>query len=193
MDIVDKVNELKVEKKIPQTKIANTLGIHPPHLSGILNRKGRRFQAQHIPKLAKLFGVSESYLLGDEEIKVKYIPLIGIASCGVPNVAYSDDIEYIPVSPELARDGVYAIRADGESMEPKISHGDIIICDKDIETSNGDIVHYTTIDGESGVKKFLIDEKGVVTLMPINTNFPPVMCDKRDVKTAKAVKLIQNL
>ena len=147
-----------------------------------------------INSIANILNISaSSFFEQDQEIKVKYIPLIGVASCGVPNISYNDDIEYIPVNPELAREGVYALKAEGDSMLPKIKEGDVIICDKNMECSNGDIVHYTTIDGESGLKKYLISDKGVVTLMPINTNFPPIMCDVRDVKCARAFKIIGDL
>jgi len=149
MDIVDKVKLLIKKKKISQKTLAEELGTYPANISGILKRKGRKFQTEHIPKLAKLFNVSESYLLGSDEIQVRTIPLIGIASCGVPNLAYCDIIEHIPVPVDLARDSVYAVKADGDSMLPKISDGDTIICDKDIECQNSNIVHYTTIDGDT--------------------------------------------
>jgi len=147
-----------------------------------------------IKAISGLLNTSASVFFEDNnEKKAEYIPLIGVASCGVPNIAYSDDIEYIPVNPELARDGVYAVKAEGDSMLPDIKDGDVIICDKNMECCNGDIVHYTTIDGDSGLKKYLVDDKGIVTLMPINTNFQPVMCDVRDVKCARAFKKIGDL
>jgi len=146
-----------------------------------------------IPKIADFFNVSTDYLLGNDEKQVAYIPLIGIASCGVPNIAYDDSTEYIPVSSELARDGVYAVTADGDSMLPDIKHGSTIICDKNLRCENGNIVHYTTIDGESGLKKYLIDDKGVVTLMPLNSDFTPIMCDEKDLRCARAFKKISDL
>ena len=193
MDIVDKVKLLIKEKNISQKTLAEELGTYPANISDILKRKGRKFQTEHIPKLAKLFNVSESYLLGSDEIKIKTIPLIGLASCGVPNIAYYDDVEHIPVPAELARDGVYAVKAVGDSMLPKIHENDIIICDKEMECCSGNIVHYTTIDGESGLKKYLIDENNVVTLMPLNSDFKPIMCDKNDLRCARAIKIQADL
>jgi len=195
MDIVDKVNKLKEENSISQVEIANALDVHPPHISGILKRKGRKFQTQHIEKLAKLFNVDEKYLLGTEnELKVKYIPLIGIASCGIPNMSYNDDIEFIPVEASLARDGVYALKAVGESMTPKIQENDIVICDKEMECNNGNIVHYTTIDGESGIKRYFYDEEKLqVTLSPMNLEYAPLLLSEPDVKVVRAFKIIGDL
>jgi len=177
-----------------KAKLATYLKVSPVYVTRWVNDEKYNIPRDMIVKIEDFFKLPRGYLLsGNDEIKVKYIPLIGIASCGVPNIAYNDDIEYIPVNPELAREGVYAVKAEGESMLPDIKEGDVIICDKNMECNNGDIVHYTTIDGESGLKKYLIDDKGVVTLMPINTNFQPIMCDVRDVKCAKAFKRIGDL
>ena len=172
MDIVDKVKRLIEEKKIKQKNLAEVIGIHPPHLSDILNRKGRKFKTEHIPKLAKFFGVTPDYLLGEEErIDVKLIPLIGNASCGIPNSYDLNGYEPIPVSNELYHDKMYAVRAEGDSMSPKINDRNLVYCVPDIQIENGDIVHYT-LDGESGIKKFKINEKGdIISLIPINSDY----------------------
>jgi len=187
----DNLKRIMKSKKITADKIADKIGVSRGTVTHWSNGI-RTPNPEQINKLASILGIRVSELF-DDEIQVKYIPLIGVASCGVPNISYNDDIEYIPVNPELAREGVYALKAEGDSMLPKIKEGDVIICDKNMECSNGDIVHYTTIDGESGLKKYLISDKGVVTLMPINTNFPPIMCDVRDVKCARAFKIIGDL
>jgi len=148
---------------------------------------------EQIKKIAEILNVHVGELFG-EEIAVKTVPLIGVASCGVPNIAYPDAIEHIPVPENYARDGAYAVKADGDSMLPKIKHGDIIICDREMEINNGDIVHYTTIDGESGIKKYLVDENtNLVTLMPFNSNYTPLIREKDDVKCARAIKILADL
>lgn len=145
--------------------------------------------------LSDILDVSIDFLLKNEnKYKVKTIPLIGKASCGIPIKFYNDDIEQIPVSDNIARDGVYAITAEGDSMLQKIKHGDIIICDKEMLCENGNIVHYTTIDGDSGIKKFScnpITEQ--VTLMPLNTDYEPIILHREDVKCARCFKIMSDL
>jgi len=144
---------------------------------------------------SEILGVTTDFLLNNNSSihDVKTIPLIGIAPCGVPNIIYNDNMEYIPVPSELARDGVYAVTADGDSMLPNIKHGSTVICDKNMRCENGNIVHYTTIDGESGLKKYLVDDKGVVTLMPLNSDFMPIVCDIKDLRCARAFKILSDL
>lgn len=147
---------------------------------------------EQIKQIAETLKVHVGELFG-EEIAVKTVPLIGVASCGVPNIAYPDAIENIAVPENYARDCAYAVKADGDSMLPKIKHGDIILCDREMEVNNGDIVHYTTIDGESGLKKYQ-EHKNIVTLYPLNTEgYAPLVIDKNDLRCAKAFMIMSSL
>lgn len=161
-------------------------------------RKGGKNAIPSYEKLiafSKILGVSIDFLLGNENIKqVKSIPLIGKSSCGVPTHFYNDYIELIPVSSDIARDGVYALEAEGDSMLPKIKSGDIVICDREMLCENGNIVHYTTSDSESGIKKFSCNpETELVTLMPLNTDFDPIIIHREDVKCARCFKIQSDL
>ena len=182
-DLVDKLQEKGIDATIDTIKSYRRSG-----------GKNRQPTNDKLVAMSKILDVSVDYLLGnDDTIPIKTIPLVGIASCGVPNLSYNDMVEQIVVPAELARDGVYAVRADGDSMEPKISHGDIIICDTEQECMEGNIAHYTTIDGESGVKKYSIDKDDVVTLFPLNREYPPVIIHKSDLKCARAIKVMADL
>ncbi|MFY4785983.1 S24 family peptidase, partial [Aliarcobacter butzleri] len=75
----------------------------------------------------------------------------------------------IPVPIDIYREGMYCVVADGDSMSPKINNGDIVYCDPQKQIDSGNIVHYW-IDGESGIKRYKINEAGtIITLIPINT------------------------
>lgn len=194
MDIVDKVNNLKEEQKITQRKIAEFIDMSTPHLSDTLNRKGRKFSTEHIPKLAKLFGVTEAYLLGSEEvIAVKTIPLIGLASCGVPKEYDLNGYESIPVSADIYRDGMYAVRAEGDSMSPKINDNNLVYCVSNETIDNGHIVHYT-VDGESGIKKYKMNSKGdIISLIPLNSDYDIITIhadDNLNIRMSKVVGVV---
>ena len=191
MDIVDKVIELSKEQKIPRKKIAEYIGTFPANLSDTLNRKGRKFQAEHIPKLAKLFNVSVDYLLGNENVAtVKSIPLIGLASCGIPQEYDLNCYEPVPVSNELYHDGMYAVRAEGDSMSPKINNGNLVYCVANEQIENGNIVHYM-VNGESGIKKFKMNEKGdIISLVPINSDYDIITISADDNTAFKMSKVV---
>ena len=191
MDLIDKINNLREEQKINQLKISKFIGLSAPHVSDALNRKGRKFQAEHIPKLAKLFKVSESYLLGSEDIVyVKNIPLIGFASCGIPSNYDLNGYESVPVSAKLYKEGMYAVQAEGESMSPKINDRNIVYCNAHQHINNGDIVHYS-IDGESGIKKYKMNEKGdTISLVPLNMEYDVISIHADEHVVLKMAKVV---
>jgi SOS-response transcriptional repressor LexA len=192
LEFSNNLRRIMNDKKMTGEQVAEKMGTSPSTIIHWAN--GRRFPKNEelIKKLANILNVHIGELFG-EEIAVKTVPLIGVASCGVPNIAYPDAIENISVPEMYARDGAYAVIADGESMLPKIKHGDIILCDRNMEVNNGDIVHYTTIDGESGLKKYN-EKDGMVTLYPLNTDgYAPIVIDKNDVRFAKAFMIMSSL
>lgn len=180
-------------KKFTGKMIAEKVGVSTGTVIHWAN--GRRFpNEENIQKIANALNIKISDLFGENIESIKTIPLIGLASCGVPSNYYHDEIEQIPVTADVAREGVYALRAEGNSMEPSIKDGDIVICDKEMPCENGSIVHYTTIDGESGLKKYSLNEETrQVTLFPLNTDFTPVLIDMDDIRCAKAFKLQSDL
>ena len=179
------------DKGFTAQKIADAMGVSRGMVTHWSNGI-RHPDDEQIKQIASILGVSVSFLFG-EEIPVKTIPLIGVASCGVPNIAFPDAVEYIPVPDEYARDGVYAVQADGDSMLPRIAHGDIVLCDKEMDVVNGNIVHYTTIDGDSGLKKFQ-EKDGIVTLYPLNTDgYAPIVIPRDDLRCSRAFKVMSDL
>lgn len=184
-----------------QRRLAEYLGENPVNVNRWV--KGTRPVPQkRLKDIAKFFGVTVDYLLDDDQTVPlsRYIPLIGEASCGVPmNSFYEDATEWLPVPNDLAGNGVYAVRAYGDSMLPKIRHGDIVICDKDAIVHNGDIVHYTIDNQDSGIKKILFSEDNKsVTLLPLNTecdNCSPILVDldKHTLHYARCKKVLADL
>jgi SOS-response transcriptional repressor LexA len=104
------------------------------------------------------------------------IPIVGTANCGPATVFAEQNIDgFLRVSSRLVGrkrpDGLFAVRADGSSMNRAmvggrpIDDGDLVIIDsmsKDADT--GDVV-LAVIDGKATIKKFINDrENGQVVL-----------------------------
>ncbi len=183
-----------------QRRLAEYLGENPVNVNRWV--KGTRpIPQEKLKKVANFFGVTVDYLLDESKDTptIRYIPMIGKASCGVPTNYHYEDVEWIPVPAYLGREGVYAIVAEGDSMLPKIHNGDEVICDKNAQVNNGDIVHYTIDDEESGIKKIKFSSDGEkITLMPLNLdceNYEPIIVDlnKHTVRFSKCIKVMANL
>jgi len=142
---------------------------------------GTRFpKEKHIREVVRALNIKYDDLFIDgAEITTKLIPLIGKSSCGIPKEYELNDYEVVPIPSQMYKDGMYAIEAEGDSMNPKINHGDIVFCDSQRQVDNGNIVHYW-LNGESGIKRYKINEaETIISLIPINTEYDiiTIHCD----------------
>lgn len=182
-----------------QRRLAEYLNENPVNVNRWV--KGvRPVPQEKLKKVADFFGVTVDYLLDDNAASptIRMIPMIGKASCGVPTNYHYEPLEWIPVPAHLGREGVYAVTAEGESMLPKIKHGDEVICDKNANINNGDIVHYTIDEEQSGIKKIKFINDNKITLMPLNLdceNCEPIVVDinEHSIRLSKCIKVVANL
>lgn len=173
MSIAKNVKLLLQKSPYKQVDLANHLGISTGNLSGILSQNGRYFSVEHIKLIAEFFGVSTDKIYGVDALteNVRVIPMIGNAHCGKPQEYDLNGYEPIPIAESSYKQGMYAVKTEGDSMLPKINDGDILYCIFDSVIDNGDIVHYSLND-ESGIRKYKINEaQTVISLVPLNSEY----------------------
>ena len=80
----------------------------------------------------------------DPEKPVTYINMYGLAKCGPEGTLLSGDpVDRVPISSQLipfAVEDAFMVTAEGNSMEPLIQEGDIIIAKQQVDADNGEIV-----------------------------------------------------
>jgi repressor LexA len=102
---------------------------------------------------------SKDYVVLDTpENNIVYIGKYGDAQCG-PNGLMLDGNtqEHIPIASSLLRfpsSEAFIVEAKGDSMEPKITEGDIVIAKKQNSAEHGDII-VCSLDGHVIIKKFV--------------------------------------
>lgn len=149
-----------------------------------------------IDHMCAIFSCSRSDLLEEKDIiksqnksEAHAIPVFDYISCD--KTFYSTekviDTEEIPES--LAKTGeFYALRIKGDSMEPKISNGDVVIVRQQDDADTGDTV-IATIAGEDAVCKRLRKYKEGLELISTNPSYAPLYFDDETIKN-KPVKII---
>lgn len=157
-------------------KLARHLGVKATFITRWSDEKYPcRFPVEYYEKTAEFFNISPNYFFNDENSElfydIKFIPIIGEASCGIPlENSYQDCKNKTFTLRNEWNDKMYAIIASGDSMSPDIESGDTVICDPTAQILSGDIVHYQ-IGNESAIKVYCEKPKiGVVEFMPINRN-----------------------
>lgn len=129
-------------------------------------------------------------IYADKEIKSPFlkengldairVPILGSANAGPATIFAEENIEgYLKVSRSVLnkKDGVFALRVDGDSMnkakidKKNIEQGDYVLVDSDyVSPQNGDFV-LSIIDGCANIKKFDKNTKtGEIRLLSESTN-----------------------
>lgn len=120
--------------------------------------------------ITKNAGRNRAISLTDEALPFVSVPLVGTVTAGTPILAVENLDGYYPLPAEFtgADEGSFMLRVHGNSMiEAGIFDGDKIICRKQENADNGDIV-VALIDDSATVKRFF-KRDGKIILHPENS------------------------
>jgi transcriptional regulator len=189
-EIKDRIVSLRNEKNITQSQLAEELNISPSAI-GMYEQGRRKPSYELLEEICDYFNVDMDYLMGRSDIKNRYqaglkydwenkkeeksnlnidtintdyimIPLYESISAGY-GASNSEFIEMIPVF-GLKKNGTtyFAVKVEGDSMEPKIPDGSTIIIKKDIVIENGEIGAFNLNDENFVKQKKTIKDKLVL-------------------------------
>lgn len=117
------------------------------------------------------------------------IPVLGKVPAGVPVEAVEDIIDYEEITVEMAKDGeFFGLQIKGDSMEPRICAGDVVIVRKQDDAESGDLV-VAMINGNEATCKRLMKYKDGIRLMPNNPTYEPLYFSNKEIEE-KPVKII---
>ena len=99
------------------------------------------------------------------------VPIIGVVRCGAGGLALEEPLGFEGADVANAEDYFY-LRATGDSMEPKIFEGDLVLIHRQPDVENGEMA-VVVVDGEEGMLKQVIKKPGALILQSYNPAHPP--------------------
>lgn len=189
---MNKIKELRQKNKMSQKKLAMLLNIHQTAISQWETDRTSP-DIDTLKKIAKLFGVSLDYLLenktsNDAPASSVRIPVIGTSAAGIPLEAiqqYIDDSDpstWEEISSNMAATGTYvAVKIKGDSMQPRIMDGDVVIVRLQEDVDNGDTAIVFVNGDEATCKKIKKRPEGVM-LIPNNPEYEPMFYSASEVE-----------
>lgn len=122
------------------------------------------------------------------------IPVVGSAQLGDTGVwvelefpvGHGDGYVDLPSRDPAA----YAVRCRGDSMAPRIRHGEIVVIEPHTNWSPGDEVLVKHTDGRVMVKTFLYRRDGRVHLGSVNDAHPTIAVDESEIEAIHLVAAI---
>ena len=176
MEQLDIVRRLCEEKGISIAQLEKILSYGNGSIA-----KSKTLRSDRVVDIARYFGVTTDYILTGKNGTLERVPLenepcvikvLGRVAAGIPIEASEDVIGEEMITQKMAESGEYfGLRISGNSMEPEIHHGSIVIVRQQDDVENGDIAIVLINGGEATCKKIEKFDNGIM-LVPFNKEYP---------------------
>ena len=184
---------LKIRNKT-QLDLAKAIGVS----NTTINNYVKGYNTPRMDKLDKICNylrIERSDLLNtstSEEKKTTSalrIPVLGNVAAGIPISAVEDILDYEEVPSSWQSQGeFFALRIKGDSMQPKIDDGDVVIVRQQSDANSGDTV-IALVNGDDATCKRLEKTDNGIMLVSTNTKYPPMFYSKEDIVNKPVVIL----
>lgn len=198
------LNSLANSNNKTQTEIAEKLNIPKSTINGYFNGTSTP-NSGNIQKLADYFNVKKSDIdprfkeLPSNLIEIKstkMIPILGSIACGYPILAEENYSNSIAFPTELIPSGdVFFLEAQGDSMEPTIQNGSLVMVRQQEDVENGEIAAVLVNGDEEATLKRVRKMGDTILLEAINDAYSPYLVNEDNPARiiGKAVKILNNL
>lgn len=184
---MNRIKALRNKKGIKQIELAAAVNVSQAALSGYETGKYEA-DLETYKRIASYFGVSLGYLLGEDSPDDKRedyirIPVLGRVAAGIPIDAIEEIIDYEDISADMAANGAeyFGLQIKGDSMEPKISDGDIVIVRKQPDVESGEIA-VVLVNGDDATVKRVKKSAAGITLIANNPAYDPMFYSNEDIE-----------
>jgi len=110
------------------------------------------------------------------------IPVYGSVAAGIPIEAITDIEDYEEISLEMSLKGEYAaLRIHGDSMEPRMTKGDVVIVRVQETIENGEIA-IVMINGEEATCKKVMKTNDGIMLISTNPKYEPMFYSNKQIE-----------
>lgn len=186
MTIAQNIKRIREDRGLTQEQLAELADLN--RVTVAKYEMGRVVPSSNtLLRLAEALRVSPNILLGGgaEEManrKAIPIPVLGRVPAGIPFEAIEDVLDWEEIPAEQAKRGEYfALKVKGDSMEPRIYDGDVLIVRKQSTAESGNVVIALVNGDDATVKRFKRLEHGIM-LLPNNPAYEPMVFTDEDVQ-----------
>jgi repressor LexA len=182
-DPVIRLKELRDQRNITQLQFAKIIGVAQNTVSNWENGV-RLVDIDTAKRIAAYFDVSVDYFLGaaSKPSAGVMIPVYGRVQAGIPIEAVQDILDYEEITPEMAASGEhFALQIRGDSMEPRICDGDVVIVRQQPDVDSGSVA-VVMVNGQDATVKKVIKKDTSLMLVPFNAAYEPLHYSEDEVR-----------
>lgn len=194
LKLYSNIKRLREEKGLSQDALAKLTGYTDRSSITKIEKGLVDLQQSKIELFAKALGTSARELVGwddNENVNQKgvQIKVYGRVAAGIPIEMIEDIIDTEEIPEEMARTGeFFGLQIHGDSMEPRMKEGDIVIVRQQDDAESGDIV-IATVNGTDATCKRLRKYRDGIELISTNPSYEPLFFSNEEIET-KPVRII---
>ena len=181
MNVGSRIKKMRMQRGMSAESLAAIIGVSPATIYRYENGYIENMRTDKIIPIAKALGCTSAYLMGWEEnstplpanaipVSKKRIPLLGSIAAGEPILVDQEYDTYIESEEDIHCD--YALRVDGDSMEPTILYGDLVFIHAQDDVDDGQIAA-VLLDDSATLKRVIHIPNGLQLISDNAIKYPP--------------------
>ena len=176
----DQIRTLRKAANLSQRQLAQKIGMSQQALAKYENGQATP-NPTTLSELAHVLGVSVDHLLGNRTDDAIRVPVLGQVAAGIPIEAVEEVEGEVLLPREMDDEEYFALRIHGQSMEPRMMEGDIVIVRQQQDVESGQIA-VVLVGNESATCKRVQKGRDGLTLISINPLFEPMFFSAEQVQ-----------
>ncbi len=195
LDLYKNIKARRIELNMTQTELAKVLGYADKSMIAKIEKGVVDLPQSKILAFANALYIAPGDLMGLDGIKKNIsqkgitINVLGRVAAGIPIEAIEDIIDTEEITEEMARTGkFFGLQIHGDSMEPRMYEGDVVIVRQQDDAESGDIV-IAMVNGNDATCKRLTKYSGGIGLISLNTKYEPMLFTNEEIDE-KPVRII---
>ena len=199
MKLYENIKNRRLELKMTQTELAEKTGYTDKSSIAKIEKGSVDIPISKINEFAKALKTTPGDLMGmpdttpspvllfetcqsSKQSNAVQIPVLGDVAAGIPIDAIENIIDTEEIPREMAMLGEhFGLRIKGNSMEPRICEGDVVIVRKQDDADSGDIV-IACVNGDSATCKKLYKYDDYISLVSLNSIYQPMIFTNDQIK-----------
>lgn len=193
MEIKDILSQRRKELNLTMKQVADRVGVSEGTISRWESGKIADMRRDKIMAYAQALNISPAVIMGWDDInslsstqKPAYtgmrIPVLGRVAAGIPIDAIEDILDWEDISDDMSKTGrFFGLRIKGDSMQPRIIEGDVVIVRCQPDAESGDIV-IVQVNGDTATCKRLSKHESGISLISFNPSYPPMVYTNEQIE-----------
>lgn len=202
-DLSSRIKERRKVMGLKAEDVAEAIGVSRATMYRYEKSEDDNIPANVLEKLAKILGTTTEYLMGLDDKKEEWIkentiplsqvtnlPIIGVVRAGTGGITFEEEMgeEFVETSVLKGhnKDEFFWSVVKGDSMEPRLFEGDLVLVRKQSSIDSGSYA-VVLIDDEEGIVKKVVYDDTSITLYSQNHNYPPRRFSGKEVLRVRIV------